>query len=641
MSRILVVEDESAIAELIAVNLRHNGFRPIWAMDSASAERELDAAVPDLILLDVNLPDLSGIEVCQRLRAHPSTSAIPIVHLSATFVQPDDLAVGIAQGADGYLTHPVEPKVLIATVQAFLRLKAAERSRASEERYRTMVDQAADAIFVHDDRGKLIDANRKACQSLGYDREELLSKSIIDIDPNAIESSKGDLWAKVIAGEQHTFETRQVRKDGTEFPVEVTLGSVTLPSGAAVLGLVRDISDRKRHELERAKLQAELLKAQKLESVGRLAGGVAHDFNNMLGVILGHAEMALEAVDPSSPIRDDLVGIQKAAERAASLTRQLLAFASKQAVSPVVLDLNSTVEEMVKLLSRLIGENVELEWHPWPDLWPVRMDPSQLDQILTNLCANSKDAIAGAGKVTIQTSNASFDQAYCADHPECVPGDYVLLSVADNGCGMDQATADNALEPFFTTKQRGKGTGLGLATVYGIVNQNHGFVRIRSQPKKGTTVDICLPRHGSAGGNGKIESKAAPRTERPTQGTETVLLVEDEPQILSLCLAMLEKKGYRVLAASTPGEALRLAREHTGGIELLLTDVVMPEMDGLSLANELLLTLPTLRCLLMSGYPATIVAHGNIVEQGMHFLPKPFSAKELLRKVRDVLDGEG
>jgi nitrogen-specific signal transduction histidine kinase/CheY-like chemotaxis protein len=400
-----------------------------------------------------------------------------------------------------------------------------------------------------------------------------------------------------------------------------------------MMGTHQDITERKRAEEEREKLQEQLSQAQKMESVGRLAGGVAHDFNNMLGVILGHTEMALERVAPTDPLCDDLKEIRKAAERSADLTRQLLAFARKQTVAPKVLDLNKTVKAMTGMLRRLIGEDIDLAWMPGKELWTVNVDPSQVDQILANLCVNARDAIAGTGKVTIETDNVSLDEAYCADHAGFVPGEYVLLAMSDNGCGMDADVLSHLFEPFFTTKEKGKGTGLGLATVYGIVKQNNGFINVYSEPGHGTTFKIYLPRHAA---------KAAPREEEgraqaSARGSGNILLVEDEPAILKMTTMMLERLGYRVLAARTPGEAIRLAREHAGRIDLLMTDVVMPEMNGRDLAKNILSLYPDIRRLFMSGYTANIVAHQGVLDPGVHFLQKPFSMQDLGAMISEAL----
>ena len=371
-----------------------------------------------------------------------------------------------------------------------------------------------------------------------------------------------------------------------------------------------------------------------MESVGRLAGGVAHDFNNMLSVILGHADLILLQTKPDHPLYPDLVEIEKTAQRSADLTRQLLAFARKQTVTPKVLDMNNTVSGMLKMLRRLIGENVELIWNPGKDLWLVNIDPSQIDQILANMAVNARDAIANVGQVTISTANITITVEESILHPALLPGEFVLLTVRDNGCGMNQETLEHIFEPFFTTKGLGRGTGLGLATVYGIVKQNYGFIHAASQPGEGSTFDIYLPRHTGVA--------AAPpehaEEENPKGGKETILLVEDEPAMLSISSSMLTHLGYHVLAAASPEEALQLADKHTGPIHLLVTDVIMPGMNGRDLSKVIDSRHPGLRHIFTSGYTSDVMAARGMLEKGIHFIQKPFTIKRLAAKVREVLE---
>ncbi len=394
--------------------------------------------------------------------------------------------------------------------------------------------------------------------------------------------------------------------------------------GAIVANL--DISDR-------MALERQLRQAQKMEAVGRLAGGVAHDFNNMLGVILGYAELARQKVGPDDALAEDLEQIMTAARRSADITRQLLAFARRQTVAPRVLDLNDTVEGMLRMLRRLIGEDIELRWLPGAGLWPVRIDPTQVDQILANLLVNARDAIDGVGQVSLETHNARLDAAWRSDHPDFSPGEYVLLAVSDTGRGMDSETLENLFEPFFTTKELGRGTGLGLATVYGIVRQNGGLIDVSSQPSHGTTFRIYLPRH-----RGRIEGTPGPQKGQvPTGRGETVLLVEDDGALLKLARRMLEGLDYRVLAAGGPNEALDLVGSRSEEIHLLITDVVMPEISGRDLAERLKALSPGLRVLFMSGYTADVIARRGVLDADVHFVQKPFSRDELALKVAEVL----
>ncbi len=401
-------------------------------------------------------------------------------------------------------------------------------------------------------------------------------------------------------------------------------------SRRAILSMMED---QKRTEDDRMKLHAQLMQTQKMESIGTLAGGVAHDFNNKLHVIQGFVDWAIEAAGPHSELQPALLEIRKAALHSADITRQLLAFARKQPIHPRVLDLNETVSGMIKMLRRLIGEDIDLIWKPGAGVWPVSMDPSQVDQILANLAANARDAIHGVGAVNVTTGNTHLDAAQCANGTDAVPGDYVRLIFADTGNGMDEATLAHSFEPFFTTKDIGKGTGLGLATVDGIVRQNGGFIRVDSRPGSGTTFAILLPRH-----HAKAPANSDETEPKPAPGTETILAVEDEPPILALCEDVLCGFGYDMLTAASPAEALAIAAQHPGRIDLLLTDVVMPGMNGRALKEKLAADRPDLRVLYMSGFPADALGHHGFIEEGMPLLQKPFSASILALRVREILD---
>jgi PAS domain S-box-containing protein len=512
--------------------------------------------------------------------------------------------------------------------------KRAEAALAeSEARFRAMVNLAPDGIFIASLDGCIMEASEFAASQIGVSRDKLLTMRLTDfVSPRyaaRVTNLRGEGDHPIVR------ESAHVRADGTEIPIELSIRRITFRGQPAMLGVARDVTERRRAELEQEKLQNQLLQAHKMESVGRLAGGVAHDFNNMLGVILGHTQMALDQLDPAHPLCADLKEVYRAAERSAELTRQLLAFARRQTVAPKVLDLNETVYGMLKMLRRLIGEDVELTWLPGQSIARVRIDPSQVDQILANLCVNARDAIVGTGRLTIETSLVTLDDEYCALHEGSVSGQYVMLAVSDNGCGMDANTLNHVFEPFFTTKEVGKGTGLGLATVFGIVRQNRGFIEAYSEPGHGTTFKIYLPAVHS-----ERDVPCPLPSASPVPGTETVLLVEDERAMRQVTTRMLQRLGYRVVAASTPGEAIQLAREHAGPIDILLTDVVMPEMNGRDLAKNLLSLYPSLKRLFMSGYTADVIAHHGVLDEGVNFLQKPFSSDVLGAKLREVLQRE-
>jgi len=401
-------------------------------------------------------------------------------------------------------------------------------------------------------------------------------------------------------------------------------GSIT-----AAIEIIDDITERKG-------LEAQLHQAQKMESVGRLAGGVAHDFNNILTVILGYSQLGLMESDPTTPIYAQLEEIEKAGERATELTHQLLAFARKQAIQPKVIQLNETVAGMLKMLQRLIGENIQLNWIAAENLWLLMIDPSQIDQLMANLCVNARDAITDVGKITIETENCTIGEDYSVLHIEVSPGEYVRLAVSDNGSGIDRETLTHIFEPFFTTKAAGEGTGLGLATVFGIVKQNNGFINVYSEPGLGTTFSIHLPRH--IGKSEQVQDTVLEVT--APHGSETILLVEDDATILRLATVILNDLGYTVLQANTPNEAIQLAKEHAGNVKLLITDVIMPEMNGKELANKLQTLYPQLKCLFMSGYTDAAIAKHGVLDEGVHFVQKPFTLSKMAVKVREVLDSK-
>ncbi|PKK88895.1 MAG: PAS domain-containing sensor histidine kinase [Candidatus Wallbacteria bacterium HGW-Wallbacteria-1] len=400
-------------------------------------------------------------------------------------------------------------------------------------------------------------------------------------------------------------------------------------------GTVQDITAHTLAEIDRENLQTQLLQVQKIESIGRLAGGVAHDFNNMLSIILGNSEMIMENIGADNPLRTNLEEIRNAAERSANLTSQLLAFARKQTIMPKVLDLNHTVEHMIVMLKRLIGEHIDIIWSPVENLWPIMIDPSQIDQILANLCVNARDAIHGSGRIAIETTMVTIDQAACSENSESQPGDFVLLSITDNGCGMSKETMGHLFEPFFTTKEIGEGTGLGLATVYGIVRQNSGFINVSSEPGQGTTFKIFLPRFHSSD---ETPATPAPVSHTPS-GNETILLVEDEAALLKMTRIMLEKQGYRVLSAGRPNEAITMAEKFEPRIDLCITDVIMPEMNGRELTDKIVLFHPEIKLLFMSGYTASMIDDQGIIENERIFIKKPFTMKNLAVKIRNTLDG--
>lgn len=527
------------------------------------------------------------------------------------------------------------------TLSSRRRFLDEEALSASEQKFRTVCDWTQDWEYWLGSDGAMKYVTPSCLELTGYAQDEFMN------DPELVTRIVHPDQRQAFA--EHHYSARENNDSAAEmieFQIVTRNGDLRMIQhfcrpifdGDLYLGRRasnRDITEKKLAEEAKARLEEQLLQSQRMESVGRLAGGVAHDFNNMLGVILGHAEMGLMHLDPASPVSANLTEIVKASQRSAELTRQLLAFARKQTVVPRLIDPNDTISGMLKMLQRLIGENIKLAWQPAPDVWQIKIDPSQLDQILANLCVNSRDAIGETGRITIETRNVIVDASYCAANPEALPGEYVRLSVSDDGHGIDKQMLSHIFEPFFTTKEVGKGTGLGLSTVYGSVKQNSGFINVYSEPGKGTVFSVYLPRH--EGTSGQELTKAV--TELPARGLETILLVEDEAAILEVATMMLTEQGYTVLTAATPVAALRLAKEHSGDIQLLMTDVIMPEMNGHDLADKVIAVHPKVKVLFMSGYTADIIAHHGVLEETVHFIQKPFNLADMAAKVRLVLDG--
>ncbi len=512
--------------------------------------------------------------------------------------------------------------------------------REHKDLLRSIIDSTPSNVFAFDLQHRFTLLNDAMAQFYGVTKEELLGKTLHDVFPKDLADTLLENNSRIMAtGVATTVEEVVVSKVAnvprtvmtSKFPLRNMQGAITGLGGVAT-----DITDGKRAEEEKGRLEAQLQHAQKMESVGQLAGGVAHEFNNMLSVIIGYAQVAimkLEAGEPSPPVITCLTEIRKAADRSADITRQLLAFARKQAIAPIAVELNETLVGMFRMIQQLIGEEIDLCWQPGANLWPVKVDPSQIDQILANLCLNARDAISGVGRIIIKTGNITLDERYCATHEGYLPGDYVRLAVSDNGCGMGEEVLGQIFEPFFTTKGVGEGTGLGLATVYGIVRQNNGCIEVESERGRGTTVTIHLPRYLVGG-----EEREKDGLTESLRGHETILLVEDEPSILEITTTLLELLGYTVLAAGAPSKAILLAEEAGGKIDLLMTDLIMPGMSGVELAEKLLSRYPHLKRLFMSGYTPKSLADRGVLAEGVHFIEKPFSISDLACKVREVLE---
>jgi two-component system cell cycle sensor histidine kinase/response regulator CckA len=527
----------------------------------------------------------------------------------------------------GVVVHPREYEALKRSEEAL---------RRSEEQYRVLFDANPQPMWVSElASGMFLAVNDAAVQRYGYSREQFLGMRLDDVHHPEELARLVEFRKKPLAGLPHLGEWRHRTASGKEMAVEVTANIITFGDKTAALALLHDISGRRDAEAALRKSEVQLQQSQKLEAVGKLAGGVAHDFNNLLTAIIGYSDLSLLQLKDDDPVRHNLEEIKTASDRAASLTRQLLAFSRKQILAPKVLDLNLVVRDVHKMLRRLIGEDIDLVINAAADLGKVKADPAQVEQTLLNLAINARDAMPRGGKVVIETANATMDESYALQHAPALAGEYVMVAMTDTGCGMDKETQTRIFEPFFTTKEQGKGTGLGLSTVYGIVKQSGGYIWVYSELGIGTSFKIYLPRLAGAGGAASTKSRL---DEGDYRGTETILLVEDEEMLRRIGSLMLESHGYQVLSAANGQDALKLCYENARTIGLVLTDVIMPGMGGRVLAERIAVLCPETPVLFMSGYTDdSIVRHGLLGDQ-LNFIQKPFTANGLAKKVRGVLD---
>jgi len=635
--RLLCAEDNPRDLKLITEILKKAGY--LLELDAVNESRlfreRLEQGEHDLIICDFDIGDWTAIDALGIVKA--SGKDVPFVVVSGSMGD-EAAAECIKHGATDYVLKDRMTRLPSAIQRALEARTAREEQRKAElalrqsvEQYRLLFEANPIPMWVFDAENLAILAvNEAAVRHYGYSTDEFLKMTLSDLRrpeevPHFLAKLAGVGKQAVTMGSLGVLKHR--KKSGEVIEVEVA-GSPTMFHGRpAGFVLINDVT-------ERNSLQAQFLQAQKMESLGRLAGGVAHDLNNLLGVVLGYGELAQDHLDPASPLRKNIEGMQKAADRAVSVVRQLLAFSRKQIQQPRMLSLNAIVEDMEELLRRLIGEDIQLSIATDSHLGTVRADAGQIEQIVMNLAVNARDAMPRGGQLTIRTANVELGEADLRHESDSQTGAHVMLEVSDTGCGMDAATQARIFEPFFTTKDPGKGTGLGLATVYGIVKQSGGSTSVQSEPEHGATFRICLPRVEAA----PQPLRAVKLFGETPRGSETVLLVEDAEPFREVTRQFLQQGGYRVLTAENGLAALAVSEKHAGPLHLLLTDVVMPGLSGPQLARELRIARPDLPVLYMSGYTDEALGPHGVLEEGIALLEKPFTRGSLLRKLREVLD---
>ena len=635
--RVLVVEDRAEDAELTVRELRRAELEcETLRVETAHAfRRALADFRPDIVLADYTVPGFGGMAALEILKtAAPDT---PLIIVTGSLDE-ETAAECIKAGAADYVLKTnllrLDPAIsgALAFAQSQADKHAAESAlRISERRFRALVEESWDAIALFGSDGAILYGSPATTRLLGYDLSEFVGRNAMElIHPDDRAGVLVRLQEAMAAPRARVHVAARVRhKNGSWRYLEgVFTNLLDDPSVAAIVNNYRDVTDRRT-------LEEQVMLSQKMEAIGRLAGGVAHDFNNILTAIGGYSDLLLADLPPDDHRRHDVEEIHQAAQRAAGLTQQLLAFSRRQVLQPKVISINSLVPDIEKMLRRLIGEDILFATVLQPQLGNVRADPGQLEQVIVNLAVNARDAMPDGGRLTLETRNVELDAEYATDHPTVKAGRYVMLAVTDSGVGMDEETKSRIFEPFFTTKVRGKGTGLGLATVYGIVQQTGGHIWPYSEPGRGTTMRVYLPRVDAPADPIEHPSDAPLETLR---GSETILVVEDEAPVRAVTRQLLQRNGYTVLEAPDGATALTMVGGEAGGhIDLLLTDVIMPGMSGRELAEKLKASRPNLHVLFMSGYTDDAVVRHGMLEPGLAYLEKPFRPQTLLKKVRSVL----
>lgn len=673
---VLIVDDKEENRYLLEALLKGKGFDVISAANGADAFETLKSGGIDLIISDILMPVMDGFQLCREVRMDESLRHLPFIIYTATYTGPKDEEFATTIGADRFIVKPCEPEVFIEAVndvlasarhsdgvlppaplreeevlklynerlvrkleQKMLELESeVKMRRESEEKYKTILENIEDGYYEVDLAGNFTFFNKSMCRILGYSSAEMIgmnNRKYMDAE-NADRVFQTFNQVFMTGEPSRAVDWAIIRKDGSICFINNAVSLIRNAGGIPIgfRGIARDVTDRINAEIEKNLLTEQLQQAQKMEAIGNLAGGVAHDFNNLLSVILGYGELMLESLGKEHPHHTPIKQIYQAGLRARDLTRQLLAYSRKQVLEVKEVDVNNVVTGFEKMLKRLIGEDIQLNLALASEPLTVKADITQLEQVLMNLAVNARDAMPMGGMLTIETKSVELDESYTERKQDFLPGRYAMIAVHDTGCGMDKETTYRIFEPFFTTKGKESGTGLGLATSYGIIKQHGGNIGVYSEPNQGTTFRTYLPLCKEADALPKAVSSEPDNL----CGSETILLVEDDEQVRNLTRAMLKKYGYCVLSADNGDAAFAALEEHTGFLNLLLTDVVMPGMNGKELFKQISARYPDAKVLYMSGYADNLIVHRGLLDYGVNFIQKPFSAKTLAAKVRKILD---